>query len=472
MDGGYRLPVRDLLDRIDQGFSWMTGKHVETEKPFGPGQPDAPQRKTRNFKVLSILALVALILQSGLLFLALFEPGLPYRVSKSPAVKLDSERYVRTLEALTGAHLHQYSSFEVLTNGDQFYMAQLDAIRQAKRSINLEAYIFQKGQVGDTFIDAMAERASAGVRVNLIIDAIGALRLTKYEMRKLTEAGGEVQWYHPFRWNTWPRINNRTHRELLIIDGSVGFVGGAGWADHWFKGSDGDPRWRDTMVRVEGSAVTGLQSVFAENWLESSGEILTGYEYFPFKAAPARTTSIVVGSAPTTGRSTNARILFQTLLASASKSIYVTTPYFLPDRSVTSELTRAVKERGVDVKVVVPGHHNDHLMTRRSSRRLYGPLLEAGAKIYEYQPSMIHTKSLVVDGLWGVVGSTNFDSRSFGINDEVNLAVLDPEFARRLEQDFFADLAKSREITLEQWRNRPHIERAHEWFGALLQRQQ
>jgi cardiolipin synthase len=466
------LPVKDLLDRIDHGFSWMTGKHAVREKTEPGHAPTPGERKPRNFKVLSILALVALILQSGLLFLALFEPGLPYRISKSPTVRLDSERYVRTLEALTGAHLHQYSSFEVLTNGEHFYAAQLEAIRQAKHSINLEAYIFQKGEVADHFLEALSERARAGVRVNLIIDAIGALRLTKSDMRKLTDAGGEVQWYHPLRWNTWPRINNRTHRELLIIDGAVGFVGGAGWGDHWYKGTDKDPRWRDTMVRVEGGAVTGLQSVFAENWLESSGEILTGPAYFPFKSAPVQTTSIVVGSAPTTGRSTDARVLFQTLLASASKTIYVTTPYFLPDRSATSELTRAIKERGVDVKIVVPGHHNDHLMTRRSSRRLYGPLLEAGARIYEYRPSMIHTKSLVVDGIWGIVGSTNFDSRSFGINDEVNLAVLDHAFAKRLERDFFNDLAQSREITLEEWKNRPHIERAHEWFGAILQRQQ
>jgi cardiolipin synthase len=226
------------------------------------------------------------------------------------------------------------------------------------------------------------------------------------------------------------------------------------------------------MVRVEGEAVTGLQSIFAENWLESSGEILTGYEYFPFPKAATRTTAMVVGSAPTTGKSTNARVLFQTLLSSANKTIYITTPYFLPDRSATAELTRAVKERKVDVRIVVPGHHNDHLMTRRSSRRLYGPLLEAGAKIYEYQPAMIHTKSLVIDGLWGIVGSTNFDSRSFGINDEVNLAVLDPAFAKRLEQDFMNDVSQSREITFEQWKKRPHIERAHEWVGSLLERQQ
>jgi cardiolipin synthase len=407
-----------------------------------------------------------------MLFLALFAPGLPYRVSKGAPERIDSDQFIKTLEALTGAHLYQWSSFDVFTNGENYYPAELAAIKAAKQSINLEAYIYQKGKVADEFTAALTERARAGVRVNLLIDAIGALTLRKSHFKDLIEAGGEVQWYHPLRWNTWPRINNRTHRELLIIDGSVGFIGGSGWADHWRYPDKDNPRWRDTMVRVEGEAVTGLQSVFAENWLESSGEILAGHDYFPFLKAPGKTTAMVVGSSPTTGQSTTARVLFQTLLSSANKSIYITTPYFLPDNSATAELARAVRERKLDVRIIVPGRHSDHLLTRRSSRRLYGPILEAGAKIYEYQPSMIHTKSLVIDGMWGVVGSTNFDSRSFGINDEANLAVLDQGFAKRLEQDFWKDMSQSREITYEQWRNRPYFERAHEWVGSLLERQQ
>ena len=299
----------------------------------------------------------------------------------------------------------------------------------------------------------------------MIIDAIGALSLTKDYLKQVTDAGGEIYWYHPFRWNTWPRINNRTHRELLVIDGTVGFIGGAGLADHWYKSSDKDPRWRDTMVRVEGGAVTGLQAVFAENWLESSGEILTGYDYFPFRQVRQSTTAMVVGSAPTTGRSTTARVLFQMLLASAKKSIHITTPYFLPDNSARAELVKAVEAwRGHADRCAGPSQRSLHdpPLEPRVLRRL----LEAGAKIYEYQPSMIHTKSLIVDGMWGVVGSTNFDSRSFGINDEVNLAVLDPAFAQRLESDFDNDVKQSKEITFEQWKNRPHIERAHEFVGA------
>ena len=459
------MPVKELIEKIEHGFHWIANGRERDQRQV----PSA--KRVRNYKPVAILALIALILQGGMLFLALFEPGLPYRVSRGPAEGLDSPHFIRTLATLTNGQLFQASTFEVLTNGENYYEAELAAIRAAKRTINLEAYIFAKGELGDRFVNALAERARAGVQVNMIIDAIGAWSLSKDYLKPVTDAGGEVFWYHPLRWNTWPRINNRTHRELLIIDGTVGFIGGAGFADHWYKGTDKDPRWRDTMVRVEGGAVTGLQAVFAENWLESSGEILTGFDYFPFPQANARTTAMVVGSAPTTGRSTTARVLFQMLIASAAKSIYVNTPYFLPDNSARAELVKAVK-RGVDVRFVVPGHHNDHLMTRRSSRRLYGDLLEAGAKIYEYQPAMNHTKSMVVDGIWGVVGSTNFDSRSFGINDEVNLAVFDSAFAQRLQSDFWNDVKQSSEITFEQWKRRPQIERAHELLGRLLERQQ
>lgn len=456
------MPVRELLDKIDYGFTWMLR---------GGKEPKRRHPRVRNYKLLSILALIALILQSGLLFLALFAPGLPYRVSRERAEALDDRHFVTTVEALTSAHLHSYSRIEVLTNGEQFYENMLEAISRAQRTINLEVYIFSASEIGERFVKAMAERARAGVEVNVIVDAIGAFRQTKGFFRELTDAGGQVYWYHPLRWNTWPKINNRTHRELLIIDGKIGFTGGAGIADHWYKTVANEPKWRDTMVRTEGAIVTGLQSVFAENWLESSGEILTGYNYFPMPPQSGEPNSMVVGSTPTTGSSTSARVLFQLLIASAAKSVHITTPYFLPDTSAREELKRAVK-RGVEVGIVVPGKHNDHLLTRRSSRRLYGDLLEAGAKIYEYQPAMIHTKSMVVDGLWGVVGTTNFDSRSFGINDEVNLAVLDKEFAARIDEDFRKDRAASREITFEQWKNRPYFERVHEAFGQILERQQ
>jgi cardiolipin synthase len=457
-------PVKDLLEKLDHGFAWIFhGK--EPEQPI-------PKRKARKFKVLTVLALIALVLQTGMLLLALFSPGLPYRISQSPAEDLQSPHFIQTLEALTQSAERDAGTFEVFTNGENFYEAQLAAIRQAQKSINLEAYIVAKGEITDKLAQALAERARAGVQVNLLVDAIGGFTLTKRTFEDMMRAKGDLRWYNPIRFTSWPNVNNRTHRELLIVDGKLGFIGGAGWADHWYKSQKNNPRWRDTMVRFEGDSVAGLQAVFAENWLESSGEILTGWEYFPLMRPAIHTPALVVGSAPTTGKSTKARVLFQTLLASANKSIYITTPYFLPDSSARNELIRAVKERNVDVRIVVPGQRIDHHMTRSSSRRLYGDVLQAGAKIFEYEPSMLHAKILIVDGIWSVVGSTNMDSRSFAINDEVNIAVLDAKLAERLTADFRTDLSQSREITFDQWKRRPHFERANEWFFSLLERQQ
>ncbi|MBA3247550.1 MAG: cardiolipin synthase B [Pyrinomonadaceae bacterium] len=419
-----------------------------------------------------VIAVIAIIGQSFLLFLALFEPGLDYEIAKPPSAALDSTDFLRTLEALTDARLTKRSSIEVLTNGEVYYEAELEAIRAAKHSINLEAYIFQKGKVADRFVEALTERARAGVRVNLVLDAIGSFATWNSYFKDFYAAGGRVAWYHGFHWHTLARINNRTHRELIIIDGEIGFVGGAGFADHWLHAKKGHPRWRDTMFRVEGEAVTQLQATFAENWLEASGEILSGHDYFPLCKDEEHTPALVVNSSPSAGRSTRARILYQMLLASAKESILVTTPYFLPDRSARAEMIRAITERGVNVQVIVPGQKSDHLLTRRSSRRLYGDLLKAGAQIYEYEPSMMHTKSLVIDRTWSVVGTTNFDNRSFGLNDEVNLAALDEELAARLVEDFELDKSHSRAVSYEQWQRRSIFERAHEMFGWLLERQQ
>ncbi len=226
------------------------------------------------------------------------------------------------------------------------------------------------------------------------------------------------------------------------------------------------------MFKVTGEAVAGLQATFIENWLEASGELLAGKEYFPFCCPEGETPALVINSSPSAGQSTRSRILYQMLLASAQKSIHITTPYFLPDQSARAEMVRAIRKRGVEVKIVVPGHWSDHFLTRHSSRRLYGFLLEGGARIFEYEPSMIHTKTMIIDEVWSVVGSTNFDHRSFSLNDEVNLAAFDRGLAARLEQDFRRDVANSREVKLSDWRRRPIFERAHEYLGWLFERQQ
>jgi cardiolipin synthase len=418
-----------------------------------------------------IVAILAISFQSFLLFLALFEPSLRYRVSKPPSSPLDSDMFERILATLADSNLHKASKIEVLTNGESYYEAQLEAIRQAKRSINLEAYIFQKGEVTRRFVEAMTERARAGVKVNLVLDAIGSFATWNSYFKELKKAGGRVEWYHGFKWHQWPRLNSRTHREILVIDCEVAFVGGAGFADHWLISKKKAPRWRDTVCRIEGDAVSSVQATFVENWLEASGELMTEDEYFCFNESPCDSVTLVVDSSLTSGQSTRARMLFQTLIASAKESINITTPYFLPDKGLRRELIRAV-QRGVKVTILCPGNHNDHVLTRRASRRLYGSLLKAGAEIYEYQPAMIHAKVLVADSRWSVFGSTNLDHRSFSINDEVNVATNDLPVAARFQEDFAQDLAVSKKMTYRAWKRRPIIERFTEFWGRILERQQ
>jgi cardiolipin synthase A/B len=418
-----------------------------------------------------IVAYVAIIIVAVLILVALFGPGLAYKVAAGIESSNDSDEFLHMLEALVDAKINRHTRLTVFTNGEQFYEEELAAISSAKHSINLEAYIFHEGEIGNRFVDQLAEQARNGLKANLVLDAVGNARTRKSLFAKLEAAGGHVSWYNGSRWNKLPRFNNRTHRELLVIDGHVGFIGGAGVADQWWKGEKGQPAWRDTMVRVEGDAVAHLQATFAENWLESCGEVLTGPEYFPKQQTEGEGAILVVNSTPSVGGATRSRILFQVLLASARKSIQITTPYFLPDHSLSDELIRAVRRR-VKVQILVPGKKSDLWLTRNSSRVAYGRLLKAGISIYEYQPSMIHAKVLLIDGIWGVVGSTNFDNRSFGLNDEVNLAAYDEGFCQRLARDFERDLTRSECISFERWHHRSVFSRAPELLGWIFQREQ
>jgi cardiolipin synthase len=261
---------------------------------------------------------------------------------------------------------------------------------------------------------------------------------------------------------------------LLIVDGNIGFIGGAGIADYWVPSPGKGRPWRDTTVEITGSLVTGLQTSFIENWLESSGEILGGEEDFPTATASAvmgAVTGLVVNSTPSAGRATRARMLFQLFLASARQSIHINSPYFVPDRSARGELAKAAR-RGVSVVVVTPNALNNHPIARLASRRRYGELMAAGVEIHEYQPTMIHAKILIIDGLWTVLGSTNFDNRSFGLNDEVNVALRDEVLASRMEADFAADVARSRRIGYDEWARRPLAERLLATIGIALERQE
>jgi cardiolipin synthase len=435
------------------------------------------KREFDDSKTLRIVAVVAIVAIVILILTGLFAPGLRYWLVVPPEKPVDGQAFLNELEPLVSSKITRNNQIEVIENGENFYAAELDAMRQASRSINIEAYIFHKGQVTDQVLDVLRERAKAGVRVNMVMDSLGSLSTRKTYFKALKDAGGHVEWYHRLRLHNWFIANNRTHREITVVDGRTAFVGGAGYADWWRFSVKGEPRWRDTMLRVQGDAARGIQGAFVENWLEASGEILDGPDYFPppggspLNSSAGNATALVVSGSPASGGSTRSRVLFQTLIAAAQKSVYITTPYFLPDRSMRDELVRA-KKRGVTVRIVVPGKRSDHALTRSSGRRAYGDLLKAGADVYEYEPAMIHAKITIIDGIWSVAGSTNMDNRSFGINDEINLAVLDSSVALNLARNFEEDISHSTHVTLDEWEKRSISERMLEWMGWVVERQQ
>jgi cardiolipin synthase len=414
------------------------------------------------------LAVAGGIFLAWVILVFLFTPGINYHLSRRTSVHADEFLY--TIQSTCQAALHHGNKVEILTNGPEFYPAMLDAIRSATRSVNMECYIFQPGRVADQFIDALSDRARKGVNVTIVVDAIGSFSLWGRPVRRLRKAGCRIESYQRLHWYRLARINNRTHRELLVIDGRVAFVGGAGIADWWMYPQGRRRPWRDTMARTEGPVVAALQGVAAENWLECCGEILSGPEYFPDLDRAAETTAFVVRSSPS-DRATASRVAFQLLMEGADQHVHIITPYFLPDRAFRRAL-RGIAARGVKLSVIVPGRATDQKWVRLASRRMWGQLLEAGIRIYEYRATMAHAKVLVVDGLWAVLGTTNLDKRSFEHNDEVNLALRDPVVARRLLEDYERDIRDSDEITLDVWRRRPLWEKIVGPFVWILERQQ
>ena len=402
------------------------------------------------------------------LVVILFTPRIDYQVTTP--LRPDSEEFLQVIQATCQAAVHARNRVEILANGAQFYPAMRDAVQQAQGSVHLEAYIFQPGEAADMLIDAMVMRARAGVDVRLVLDSVGSAGLGRARTRRLREAGCRLYFYQPILWYRLHRLNNRTHRELLIVDGRIAFTGGAGVADWWLKDEGGRPAWRDTMVRIEGPIAGALQGVFAENWLASSGEILTSPRDWP-KLGPAGSTEAMLVKSSPSDRATSSRVVFQMLVEGAVSEIDISTPYFLPDRALRRALARAAR-RGVRVRVVVPGALTDQRLVRLASRRMYGELLHAGVRIYEYRPGMTHVKVLLVDGTWVVIGTTNIDNRSFEHNDEVNVAFREAAVTTALRRDFEADLAESDEVTGERWRRRSRLEKLVGPVCWILERQQ
>jgi cardiolipin synthase len=403
-----------------------------------------------------------------LVLVFLFTPGINYHLARRTSVHADDFLY--TLQSTCQAALHHGNRVTVYTNGPEFYPAMLAAIGSATRSINLECYIFQPGQIADQFIEALSERARLGVNVTVVVDALGSFKLWGRPARRLRDAGCRIESYQRIEWHRLARLNNRTHRELLIVDGKTAFVGGAGVADWWAFDSKKGRRWRDTMAMIEGPVVSALQGVAAENWLECCGEILTGPDYFPDLQTVGSTTAFVIKSSPS-DRATASRVAFQLLMEGADHHVRIQTPYFLPDRALRLALV-ALARRGVAIDVIVPGRITDQRWVRLASRRMWGQLLEAGIRIHEYREAMTHAKVLIVDELWSVLGTTNIDNRSFEHNDEINIAMRDAQVATRLLEDYTRDLERSREVTFERWQRRPLWEKIVGPFVWILERQQ
>jgi cardiolipin synthase len=386
-----------------------------------------------------------------------------------PLYAIEDPRFVRSMNQLLGAPLIQGNRTQTLINGEEFFPAMLEAITAAEKSICMETYIYWSGQVGRRFTDAFAERARAGVRVHLLLDFIGSSKIDDAYLEQMKQAGVEVVQYNSLPWFSLQRVNNRTHRKILVVDGKIGFTGGAGIADIWMGDADSPEHWRDTHYRFEGPVVSQMVAAFMDNWLTSRGELLHGDAYFPPIEPAGPELAQVFKSSPRDGSET-ARLMYLLTIASARKNILMSNAYFVPD-DLSVKMLAAAAKRGVKIQIITPGKITDTKIVRAASRSRWGELLEAGVEFYEYQPTMFHCKVMVVDDLWTSVGSTNFDNRSFRLNDEVNLNVYDREFAMKQVQDFQEDLKKTRKITLQEWNNRPAWDKFKDWLAGLLKHQ-
>jgi cardiolipin synthase len=378
-------------------------------------------------------------------------------------------RFLRTMTHLLGPPVAPGNRVTALLNGDESFPAMLEAIRSARHSITLEAYIFWPDTMGTTFAEALAERSRAGVATHVLLDGVGSQKMPDSLIQWMREAGVQVVWFRPLRWYNLDRVNHRTHRKLLVVDGRVGFTGGLGIADLYRGHAQDRDHWRDGQFRVEGPVVGQLQAAFLDNWIETGGELLHGTDYFPPLDSAGGAWAQAVHSSPGSGTE-SLRLMYHLAIASATRRILIGNPYFVPN-TLAVEMLVAARRRGVDIEIIVPGPITDAGLVRRASRAKWGPLLEAGVRIYEYQPTMYHNKVMVVDDYWASVGSTNFDNRSFRLNDEANLNVFDEAFARSQAEVFAKDRARAREVTLEEWRSRPLTERLEERVAWVLRRQ-
>jgi cardiolipin synthase len=386
-----------------------------------------------------------------------------------PPVSLGDPAFFPTMEAYTVTPIVPGNAVEVLLNGEEIFPAMVEAIRGARRTITYAQYYYEEGPVARQVAEALAERCRVGVGVNILLDAFGTSAMPGAYLELLQRSGCHVAFFRPPTLLGWWRVNYRNHRRILVVDGRVGFTGGSGVSRKWMGNGRTAHHWRDTDVSVRGPVVEDLQGAFAENWLETTGVVLGGEAYFPRPLeAVGEVPAQVVRSSPA-GGGFAMYTMFLLAIASARRSVFITNPYFVPDAAMEQALVAAVK-RGVRVIILVPGMI-DHNLVRQASRRKFGRLLKAGIEIWEYQPALLHAKTMVVDGVWATVGSTNLDNRSFALNDELNLVVYSPSVARHLEDVFRDDLGRARRLEYRSWSRRGPVTRLLELLTIPLQNQ-
>jgi cardiolipin synthase len=403
------------------------------------------------------------VLATGLTLVLLQNFKSPEKVMERKAEHryvVSDPQFRREMSVLLGPAIVRGNKVTALQNGNEIFPAMLQAIRSAKTSITFETFIYWSGEIGEAFSQALSERARAGVPVSVIIDWVGSTRMEQSLLDSMQAAGVQLHRYRPLRWYNLGRMNNRTHRKLLVVDGRVGFTGGVGIADQW-TGDGGDPEhWRDTHYQIEGPVVAQFQAAFNDNWIKTTGQVLNGPRYFPPLQGEGEMDAHVFVASPT-GGSESMHLMYLLAIAAAETTIDLAASYFVPDRLLIEALI-AARERGVRVRLLLPGPHTDSLTVKIASKADWGELLDAGAEIHLYQQTMLHTKLLVIDTEFVSVGSTNFDMRSIRLNDEASLNVYSSDFATQMTAVFEADLGVAESYSLARWESRPLREKFYE----------
>jgi cardiolipin synthase len=381
----------------------------------------------------------------------------------------DSPMFRRSMGVLLGPAILPENRVDILLNGDEIFPAMLAAIRGARKTITFETFIYWSAEIGKQFAEALADKAKSGVKVHVLLDWLGCEKIDGSYVEMIRGAGGEVEKFHPIRWHNLGRLNNRNHRKVLVIDGTIGFTGGVGIAEEWTGRAQDAAHWRDSHFRVQGPVVAQMQAVFLDSWMKATGHVLHGDDYFP-ELSPAGDVHAQMFSSSRSGGSESMHLMYLLAITAAERSILLANAYFLPDGLTVRTLLDALK-RGVRVRIMTPGRHIDDAIVRRASRAGWGDLLRAGAEIYEYQLTMFHCKTMVIDDCVVSVGSTNFDPRSFRLNDEANLNAYDRETAAALSAVFEDDLLRCRLVTYESWRTRPLRMKLWEKADALMRSQ-